>query len=190
MIKHLIEINETYKYKLNVAYPLSSFNNVNKAILSMINKALKEFIQVSKRTTQTNMYYSLYITYKEYEYNGITSYIFKFSEFTGGAHPNNYLQSIRFDKDGNIITIDTLLGKDNDILNKLSAVTRKDLLSRKDFKDDNVMSMVLDGTRASKDNFKNFAFTNEGLLVFFDYYQVAPYYYGIQKVLISYNLLN
>lgn len=190
MIKNLIEINETYKYKLKVSYPVTKFSNVNKDITNSINKILKEFINVSKRTIQTNMYYTLYITYKTYEYKETTSYIFSISEFTGGAHPNNYIESIRFDSDGNIITIDSFLKKDKDILSKLSELSRKALLSKEAFKDKNIASMALDGTRPSKENFENFAFTNDGLLIFFDYYQVAPYYYGIQKVLIPYDLLS
>ena len=49
--------------------------------------------------------------------------------------------------------------------------------------------MMIEGTSEKIENYSNFAITNNGILVFFDYYQVAPYYYGVQKVLILYNKL-
>lgn len=187
--KKVLEINEKFKYKININYPITKFNNVNKDIKTMLDNIIKNFVDNSKRNIMLNLYYTLYITYEEYKYNNIISYIFKVSEFTGGAHPNNYLKSIRFDYDGNIITIDTLIFNDKNILIKLSNESRKILLSKDEFKSDNIINMVLDGTRPNKDNFENFALTNNGILVFFDYYQVGPYYYGVQKVLISYDKL-
>lgn len=187
--KKVLEINEKFKYKININYPITKFNNVNKDIKVMLDSIIKNFIDSSKRNIMLNLYYTLYITYEEYKYKDIISYIFKVSEFTGGAHPNNYLKSIRFDYDGNIITIDTLISDDKNILIKLSNESRKILLSKDEFKSDNIINMVLDGTRPNKDNFENFALTNNGILVFFDYYQVGPYYYGVQKVLISYDKL-
>lgn len=187
--KKVLEINEKFKYKININYPITKFNNVNKDIKTMLDNIIKNFVDNSKRNIMLNLYYTLYITYEEYKYNNIISYIFKVSEFTGGAHPNNYLKSIRFDYDGNIITIDTLIFNDKNILIKLSNESRKILLSKDEFKSDDIINMVLDGTRPNKDNFENFALTNNGILVFFDYYQVGPYYYGVQKVLISYDKL-
>ena len=189
MNKKVLEINEKFKYKININYPITKFNNVNKDIKTMLDNIIKNFVDNSKRNIMLNLYYTLYITYEEYKYNNIISYIFKVSEFTGGAHPNNYLKSIRFDYDGNIITIDTLIFNDKNILIKLSNESRKILLSKDEFKSDDIINMVLDGTRPNKDNFENFALTNNGILVFFDYYQVGPYYYGVQKVLISYDKL-
>lgn len=186
--KKVLEINEKFKYKININYSITKFNNVNKDIKVMLDSIIKNFVDNSKRNIMLNLYYTLYITYEEYKYKDIISYIFKVSEFTGGAHPNNYLKSIRFDYDGNIITIDTLISDDKNILIKLSNESRKILLSKDEFKSDDII-MVLDGTRPNKDNFENFALTNNGILVFFDYYQVGPYYYGVQKVLISYDKL-
>ncbi len=188
MNKHLIQINEVFKYKINITYPITKYIKINKIITEMISNILNEFISISKRNKQLNFYYTLYITYDTYMYKNLTQYIFKISEFTGGAHPNNYIKTFRFYKD-NIINIDDLVNNDKNILSKLSENTRKIFLSKDMFKDNSLISMVLDGTRPNKSNFKNFIFTNNGLLILFDYYQVAPYYLGIQKVIIPYNKL-
>ena len=67
--------------------------------------------------------------------------------------------------------------------------SRSQFLSRDDFKDKEIIQMMIEGTSEKIENYSNFAITNNGILVFFDYYQVAPYYYGVQKVLIPYNKL-
>ena len=47
--------------------------------------------------------------------------------------------------------------------------------------------MILDGTLPKKENFSNFAFTDNGLLVFFNRYQIAPYSYGSFNIIIPYS---
>lgn len=149
MNKHFMQINETFKYKTNVIYPVTKHIKINEIIINMINDILNEFRDISKRNKQLKFYYTLYITYDTYTYKGLTQYAFKVSEFTGGAHPNNYIKTLRFFKD-KIITIDNLIYNDKDILGKLSENTRKILLLKDEFKDNNMISMILDGTRPNK----------------------------------------
>lgn len=185
---NVISINEKYKYKINISYPVTKYLDINKKIYNIINDIRNEFVKVSKRNIIMNVYFTLYIKYEEYSYDDITSYIFSVSSFTGGAHPNNYLRSIRFLKD-KLITIDTLLSYDKNMLRKMCTYSRSQFLSRDDFKDKEIIQMMIEGTSEKTENYSNFAITNNGILVFFDYYQVAPYYYGVQKVLIPYNKL-
>ena len=187
--KKVLEISEKFKYKININYPITKFNNVNKDIKNMIDNIIESFIDNSKRNIMLNLYYTLYITYKEYKYKNIISYIFKVREFTKEAHTNNYLKSFGFDCNGNIITIDTLISIDKNILIKLSNESRKILLSKSEFKSNSLINMILDKTRPNKNNFKNYALTKDGVLVFFDYFQLGSYYYDVQKVLISYDKL-
>ena len=185
---NIIDKNEKYKYKIDISYPLTKFDDINKEIFNMIYDIKNKFIKVSKRNIMTNIYFNLYITYEEYNCNDITSYIFKISSFTGGIHSNNYLRSIRFI--GNkMITINTLISKDKNILDKLSSYSRRYFFSNNKFKTEEIINMMMYGTKNIRENYSNFAFTENGILVFFDYYQIAPYYYGIQKVLIPYNKL-
>ena len=50
--------------------------------------------------------------------------------------------------------------------------------------------MILDGTLPKKENFSNFAFTDKGLLVFFNRYQIAPYSFGSFNITIPYSDLD
>ncbi len=191
MQKNYLEINEKYKYKIKINKPITEFKNVNNQIDKTISKIIREFIDSSKRRVQLNMYYTLYITYKSYKYNTFTTYVFSISEFTGGAHPNNYMKSIRFNNKGEIITIKNLIEQNSNILNTLSKISRKLLFEKLSSNDNDVnLQMILDGTKHVKENFENFIFSDEGLIILFDYYQVAPYYLGVQKVLIPYKNLN
>lgn len=191
MQKNYLEINEKYKYKIKINKPITEFKNVNNQIDKTISKIIREFIDSSKRRVQLNMYYTLYITYKSYKYNTFTTYVFSISEFTGGAHPNNYMKSIRFNNKGEIITIKNLIEQNSNILNTLSKISRKILFEKLSSNDNDVnLQMILDGTKHVKENFENFIFSDEGLIILFDYYQVTPYYLGVQKVLIPYKKLN
>ena len=38
--------------------------------------------------------------------------------------------------------------------------------------------MLKDGTAPTIDNFKNIVFSNNGLIIYFERYQIAPYYFG------------
>ena len=49
---------------------------------------------------------------------------------------------------------------------------------------------LIEGTSPTIDNYKNFALTNKGLNIYFEYYQIAPYYYGYSEVTIPYNEIN
>ena len=46
--------------------------------------------------------------------------------------------------------------------------------------------MMYEGTKPIKDNFKNFVFTKDGILLLFNYYQVAPYSQGEFQIIVPY----
>lgn len=50
--------------------------------------------------------------------------------------------------------------------------------------------MFFEGTRPKKENFINFAFTKDGILLFYPYYQIAPYSEGEFNVIIPYDNIN
>jgi len=52
------------------------------------------------------------------------------------------------------------------------------------------LGMLESGTRPTLQNFKNFAFGDDGLILFFENYQVAPYFYGSFQVKIPYSKLD
>ena len=80
--------------------------------------------------------------------------------------------------------IDYLIEKNPNILEKFSKGSRNKLLYNKNIIDTNIM---LEGTKPTKENFSNFVLSNDGIILFFKYYQVAPYSQGEFKVTIPYN---
>lgn len=173
------------KNDLRITYPRSNFKVLNNEVIKYINTNIEEFMNYSQESVQ-NFPYSLYIYYDEYETNNYISYVFYNSMFTGGAHPNNTIYTINYDKNTNkIVNINDLVSDNPNILNTFSYQSRIQLGSKKEFQDPNIKEMLIEGTKPVKENFKNFAFTKDGIILYFEQYQVAPYYMGAFKILIK-----
>lgn len=158
---------------IKVKYPIYEYYKLNKVITENIN------------------YYFLYIDYKDYEYKEYISIVLYISYFTGGAHPNYEIKTINYNKNTNkFIDIDDLINRDKDILNKLSIYSREYFSNNDMFNDKVVFDMMIDGTKSIKDNYKYFNITSDGLIIYFNRYQIAPYYYGDYSITIPYNYLD
>lgn len=173
------------KNDIRVSYPKSKYKLLNNEVENYIYKNIQDFKE------QTNVFiqdvpYSLYIYYEQYETNNYLSYVFHNSIFTGGAHPNPTIYTINFDKRKNkIITINDLVKENPNILNLFSNQVRMELEKKSNFQNPTIKEMLLEGTTPKPSNFENFAFTEEGILLYFAPYQIAPYYMGSFQVLIK-----
>ena len=162
-----------------INFETTEYEVLNKEILKNLNNYI-DLINEEFKTIKTT--YSLNIHHDLYEYENYISYVFYIEYYMGGAHPNHKIITINYDKFNNkILDINTLICKNNNILSVFSKISRDELLKSKNVIDTNIM---LEGT---KENFSNFAFSNEGLIIFFDYYQVAPYSQGEFSIIIPYN---
>lgn len=167
---------------INIKIPNTDNYKLNKIINNEVNKYKLEFIKNAKDSKLKTKYH-LYIDYKEYKYGNYVSYVFFIENFTGGAHPNHRIKSVVYDTLNNkVISIDDLISYNDIIINIISDYTRCVLINNKDID----VSMMYEGTKKIKSNFNTFALTNDGLLIFFERYQVAPYYKGEFEVLIPY----
>ena len=86
-----------------------------------------------------------------------------------------------------VISIEDLIKYNNQILNIFSKISREKLKNNKRIVS---ASMFFEGTRPKKENFINFAFTKDGILLFYPYYQIAPYSEGEFNVIIPYDNIN
>ena len=175
-----IVAKENYDISIN-------FSNTEYEILNKeINKSLETYIDIFKQSmVDIDKTYTLNINHSIYEYKNYISYVFYAESYTGGAHPSHDIWTITYDKYLNkIVDIDTLINKNSNILNIFSKISREKLLYDKRIVDTN---MMLEGTKPIKNNFSNFAFSKDGLILFFEYYQVAPYSSGDFKVTIPYS---
>ena len=170
------------QYEINIDFNNTKYKLLNEKINRKLDSIIKDF---KKYIPDINQTYTLEITHEYYEYKDYLSYVFFIESYTGGAHPNHKIWTITYDKNSNsIIDIDYLICKEPNILNIFSRSSRNKLFYNKNIVDTN---MMLEGTKPSIDNFSNFAFSKDGIILFFEYYQIAPYSSGEFKVTIPYN---
>lgn len=185
-------IDDKHKNKINIYFPITNYNLLDKEINNIIDTYIKEFKDaINEYKIQENLYYTLYINYDEYTYKNYISFVFNIEMFTGGAHPNHFIITINYDTLNNeFINIDSLIDLNKNILNSLSKESRNILSSDKKFQINYNKDMMYEGTLPNKENFKNFVLTENGLKILFNYYQIAPYYYGETIINIKYEKLN
>lgn len=177
--------------EIKIIYPRTIYDVINNYLEVKIKDIINEFMEYGKVILEQDFKYNLDITYDLYTYKNYISYIFYVSIFLGGAHPDNRIFTVNFDKESNkTITIDDILIK-KDNLNILSTESRRLLKENKGIgKDKDSLEMLEVGTSTNKTNFRNFVFTNDGILIIFEQYQVAPYSSGVFRVVIPYELLD
>lgn len=183
----LINKVEEY-YEISVKYPNTSYKKLNSKIEKFIEREVNDFYDFLKEENiQQDREYQLIITYDSYFYDEYISYVFHIFTDFGGAHPSNQLYTIVYNKDTNkLINIESLITYNSNILNVFSKVSREQLIRNERIVN---TSMMMDGTQPLKKNFSNFVFSDNGLILFFETYQVAPYSSGEFQVLIDYETL-
>lgn len=177
------------KNEIRVTYPRTEYSLLNREIKTYIDSILKEFMEYGEAPIQPDFPYTLDSYYEKYSSGNYLSYVFFTSQYTGGAHPNNTIHTITYDKKENkIITISDLVNKNHNLLEFLSEESRQILKKYPSFQTPYfIEDMLLEGTSANEENFRNFAFSKEGLILFFEQYQVALYSDGSFRVVIPYN---
>lgn len=179
---------EIHPYQLRVYYPVTDYSLLNQKIEEKIQAYIKEFKnEIRNLDIQLNQEYTLDILYEEYSYENYISYVFTIFQDTGGAHPNTFYDSISYDiETGKVVTLESLIQDNPDFLKRVSNEVRKQLSTNHRITS---YDMFIQGTYPVKDNFKVFAFTEEGLLFFFSPYTIAPYSSGRFQILIPYSVL-
>ena len=179
---------KTDNYEIKINYPLTGYKKLNEEIKKIVNKYMKDFKNdLPSKDIPVDMTYTLIIDFKDFYYNNYVSFIFYIEYFTGGAHPNHDIVTINYDKTtDSFIKIENLLEKNKDILDIFSKISRKKLINDPGI---TVTSMMYEGTKPTKDNFKNFVFTKDGILLLFNYYQVAPYSQGEFQIIVPYSYI-
>ena len=111
----------------------------------------------------------------------------------GAAHPSHTIDTYIYDyKNKTLLKVSDLFKQGSNYLTVLSGLSKEDLLSQSKQGDMGYVyneEMVSDGTVPSVDNFSRILPTKDGLVVYFNEYQVAPYAAGPQQVVIPYSKL-
>lgn len=105
--------------------------------------------------------------------------------FDGAAHPGSYSLAINYDLgNGRELTLADLFQPGSNYLQVIADYCKAELLSR-----DSVFESFISGADPTTENYARWNLSNEGLVITFDEYQVAPYAAGRQLVTIPYSAM-
>ena len=174
---------DTPGYTINIKYPQNLAGaEANQAVKQFIDEQQAAFLKTAKGDDfPANIpgKNTLFIDYTiPYQHNKALSVVFDVSVFNrGAAHPLNVKAVFNF-VDGHKVMLADLFIPASDYLSKLAYYCRTNLAT-KDFPD---KKWVLMGTKPQKENYKLWSFSEDGLTIIFDTYQIAAYVYGAQTV--------
>ncbi len=191
-------------YQVDVNYPRIEGQDLSAAALafnqkvqSMVDQAVEQFIYYVKKdhvhmqtlpeSVQHNVFqidYDLEVV-KPANHPIISVRLRIEGMQAGRAHPYHVHQVLNFDLINNkVLTLDDLFKTHSNYLTVIAKFCNHKLTST--LKD---KWMIADGTAPTPANYKNWNIENDGILITFDEYQVAPYVYGAQEIEIPYATL-
>lgn len=185
------ENSESPKYDIRLEIPYTETKTAwaehfNDAVATLVNNEVAAFrnnlsqMQFDPNMPDTGSSFEVKYTLV-YSGRGLVSLHFEvFQYVTGAAHPMTYSMTLTYDlKNDRRVELADLFQPGSAYLDMLSALCKADLQKQG-------MLMFEEGTNPTADNFRSWTLTPEGLQVYFDPYQVAPYAAGPQRTLIPY----
>lgn len=173
-IKTINKINsQIYNYVLNFK------NNIEEQSL----KYKKEYESSHKDLSLPKFLYEAYSEYDvTYDRDNLISIPLLTYEFTGGAHGMSVLKSFNYNlKNGEELKLSNIFNDNVDYKNIINTYIKKDIEKNKD-----LYFTGKDGFKGIDDN-QEFYLENDKLVVYFQLYEIAPYYVGIPKFQIPFN---
>ncbi len=111
----------------------------------------------------------------------------------GAAHPSHSIETYVYDYEADkLIALEDMFKPGTDYLKLLSQYSYQDLFMQSKQGDMGFIfdeSMVSEGTKPTRENFTRVLPLSDGLMIYFNEYQVAPYAAGAQQVAIPYSKL-
>ncbi len=121
-----------------------------------------------------------------WQYDEIWSLKFDFHFYSdGAAHPGSYSMTINYDLgQGRELALGDLFLPNSNYLEAISNYCITELSLQPFFE-----GPFAEGAKPTLENYRNWNISNEGLMITFDEYQVAPYAAGPQRVIVPYEQL-
>lgn len=184
---------EKEKYSIEVYYPRTNYENLNNAITDNVKGTIdlfkKEVESLSDISLSAKL--TLNINYTIYEYLDYISVAIDNVWYLGGAHPNERINTIVYNKkEEKLFTIDDLISKNKTFLKDIAKYSYNILKDNEKIKKYSTDEMLRNGTEPLKDNFENFVLTDTGVLIIFNKYDIAPYVAGNFEVRVPYTDMN
>ncbi|MBI2010803.1 MAG: DUF3298 and DUF4163 domain-containing protein [Candidatus Colwellbacteria bacterium] len=181
----------TFKYTIDVKYPRFSGAPETEGANSKLQVKIEPIVEQFKKNANEveggvpfEFGSELIIDYEIILLNPkLASIEFIASDYiTGAAHPNNYYLTFNYDFEAEKeLEFSDLFNEDSNYLKRISDYAITDLRAR-DINSD----WLEDGAGPKIENYQKFTLSQDGLIIYFDPYQVAAYAYGGQEVEILY----
>ena len=170
--------------KINVYYPVTKCVVANGLIRDKVDYYIDKF----KSTDTLSESKELNISFEKYESGSIISFKFEVNSNIGVTHDTKEYFTVVYDGD-EVITIDSLLEKNPNLLDDLYAKSKQQLESNDKFKEYSNLLWLENGLKKTKNTFSNFIFSDNNIIVIFNPYTVAPFVAGSFEVEISCDLI-
>ena len=173
---------QTGKIQIRVHYPITGNARVDADVADWAQQAVDTFQNTYGEEPDLGVPYELETTYGTTRPTpSVLSIIWKTASYTGGAHGNLEITTTTYDmKSGALIDLYDVFENLDTALDVMSGYCTKALTkSLGDMYNDDMLSS---GTAPEAENFSSFALTPEGIRIFFQPYQVAPWAAGPQVV--------
>lgn len=189
----IVEKQKNPTYEIVAMYPVMQGNApyvqpFNRYVLNLMQKEVREFKDELVGDVPPNPS-ALDIKYKYYFFvpeRFVSIQFYEYSYLSGAAHPNTETYVVNYDFVNNRdLSLREIFKSDVNYLNIISEYCINQLKTRKFGEVD----FIKDGAAPVDRNYHDWNITKDGLLIVFDAYQVAPYVYGKQTVVIPYTHL-
>ncbi|WP_052356670.1 DUF3298 and DUF4163 domain-containing protein [[Clostridium] dakarense] len=207
--KNINKESEFFKYDISypILMPFATYFNTsfyNMTIINKINQTIyndiikykneikkqskeyeKEYINIFSKSKEdyVKYQYELIVDYKvTYNKNHIISIPIQKYEFTGGAHGMTYLDSYNYDlRDGKRLRLSDMFKKDVDYKKIVDTFIEESINKNKElyFQDEGKFTGISDS--------QQFYIEDDGVVVYFNLYDIAPYYVGIPKFKLTFD---
>lgn len=184
--KYTIEsiVEENDKYKINIFYPVTKYENVNNLIMEKINKYRDEF----EKSEYISNIKELSISFENFEYNQIESFKFNVKSNVGITHDVSEVFTVVY-KEDQIIDIDYLNNISSEFIDELFKACRTRIKDNPKIKDYINEEWLEEGLTKDANVFSNFVFSKESIIILFNPNIVAPTVAGVIEVEIPYEVL-
>ncbi len=183
---------EESNYLLDIKYPQGfESKEVDAAIKNLISATQNSFMKSLSEDATTPAdapgKTGLNITYSiPYNAKNALSVRMNISIYhRGAAHPSNNVTVINF-INGHPVNLSDLFTSGTDYLKPISDFCNKEITAKK-ISDDKWIS---EGTKPTAENYQNWYFTDKGIAILFNSYQVAAYVYGEQIVPVPFSVIS
>lgn len=184
-------INETVQWgKITAAYPMLANADADREIEAFVQGKVSEFKKMAAEpppVNDPNYKYEFLGQYQKYQNGQFLSVVFDIYEFAGGAHGSTNITPFVYDQNWQrLMQIADLFEKEG-YLKYLSDTTRTQLKAKIP---DLHSEEFTNGTAPKEENFNNFYFKDDSLVLVFGQYTIGPYAIGINEAIIPLTDLN